>query len=81
MTITIPDEALAGVDVKESEVRLELAVSLFAQDRLTLAQAARLAGISRVQLQHVLAARGMNVHFTLDDWQDDLKTLDSATPA
>jgi len=54
---------------------------LFQQDRLTLAQAARLAGISRVQLQHVLAARGLNVHFTLDDWQDDLKTLDAATPA
>ena len=81
MTITIPDEALAGVDMKESEVRLELAASLFQQNRLTLAQAARLAGISRVQFQQVLAGRGINVHFMLDDWQDDLKTLDSFPPA
>jgi predicted HTH domain antitoxin len=78
MTIIIPDEALAGVEVQEAEVRRELAVALFQQDRVTLAQAARLAGMSRVQFQHVLAARGLQVHFTLDDWQDDLKTLNAA---
>ncbi|MBM3889325.1 MAG: UPF0175 family protein [Verrucomicrobia bacterium] len=76
MTITIPDESIAGLDVKEPELRLELAVSLFQQDKLTLAQASRIAGISRLQFQHVLAARGIPVHFTADDWQDELRTLE-----
>jgi predicted HTH domain antitoxin len=81
MTITVPDDVLTGRNVPESELRLELAVALFQREKLTLAQGSRLAGVSRLQFQHALAARGMEVHFTLDDWQDDVHTLDSRRQA
>ncbi len=81
MTITIPDDALSGAEWKENELRLELAVALFQQEKLTLAQAARLAGVSRIQFQHVLAGRGLSVHFTLDDWRDEERSLEKIRSA
>jgi predicted HTH domain antitoxin len=58
-----------------AEVRIELAVALFQGDRLTLAQAAELAGIDRLTFQHLLAARGIPLHYTAEDWTEDLRTL------
>jgi predicted HTH domain antitoxin len=76
MTITVPDETISGLDIAEDDLRRELAIALFQQEKLTLAQASQMAGVNRIQFQHTLAARGIPVHFTPDDWQDELQSLD-----
>lgn len=75
MTVTIPDDVLQAARMSESELRQELAVLLFQQDRVTLAQAARLAEMDRVRFQHLLASRDIPVHYDVADFEHDLTTL------
>jgi len=78
---TIPDEILQTTRMNEEELRLELAVALFQKDRLTLAQASRLAGIGRLRFQHLLASRDIPVHYGVEDFEQDLSTLQSLSRA
>lgn len=75
MGLTIPDDVLQAARMSEVELRQEIAVFLFAQDKLTLAQAGRLAGIDRLKFQHLLASRGISVHYDVEDFEQDLATL------
>jgi len=56
----------------KSRLQLELAVSLYAQEILSLGKAAELAGISRLELNDVLAKRKVPMHYTQEDLKDDL---------
>jgi predicted HTH domain antitoxin len=42
---------------------------------LTLSQASRLAAMNRLQFQHLLAGRGIPVHYDTAEFEEDLKTL------
>lgn len=75
MSVTIPDEVLRSARLSEDELRRELAIMLFERERLTLAQAARLAGLDRLRFQHLLASRGISVHYDVAEFEADLNTL------
>ena len=72
MAVTFPDELLHSAHLTEQELRLELAVTLFQQDRLTLGQAARYCELSQLELQRVLAARKIPLHYGLEELDADL---------
>ena len=55
MPVTIPDEVLTAAHISEPELKQELAVTLLQQERLTRAQASRLAEVSQLAFQAVLA--------------------------
>jgi predicted HTH domain antitoxin len=69
----ISDDLLHAARMSAEDVRAELAVALFREERLTLAQAAEVAEMDRLTFQHVLAARRIPLHYTAEDWQQDLK--------
>ena len=73
--MVIGDDILLAAHVTEAEVRSEAALSLFAQDRLTLSQAARLANLPQLDFQALLAAREIPVHYDVAELEDDLKSL------
>jgi predicted HTH domain antitoxin len=75
MSVTIPDSVLETARMSESELKQEIAILLFQKDKLTLAQAARLAGMGRFQFQHLLASRGLSLHYGVEDFEQDLDTL------
>ncbi len=75
MTLTLDDDLVHAARLTEPQMRQELAVALFQADRLTLAQAARLAERDRITFQHLLASRGIPLHYTSDDLEDDLHTI------
>lgn len=77
MNVMIPDEILATARITEEELRQEIAVLLFQRDRLTLAQASRLAGMDRLRFQHLLASRDIPVHYDVEEFEQDLATLRS----
>jgi len=76
VTLQIPDEVSQAMRVPPAELeqrlRLELAVSLYAQQILGLGKAAELAGLRRWQLNAVLAERHVPMHYTEADLADDL---------
>lgn len=75
MGIVIPDDILQATKMSEDELRQELAVLLYQKEKLTLAQASRLAGLSRLQFQHLLASRQISVHYDVAEFEEDMKTL------
>jgi predicted HTH domain antitoxin len=80
MALIIPDEILETTQMKPEELLQELAVALYMQERISLAQAARLAKLNRLQFQHLLASRDLVIHFDPDDLEADLETLKSVKP-
>lgn len=75
MSIIIPDDILQAARMTEDELRQEIAVLLFQKEKLTLAQASRLAKMNRLQFQHLLASRNIPVHYDVKEFEEDLKTL------
>ncbi len=75
MGLIIPDEILQATRMTAEELRQEIAVLLFQRDKLTLGQASRLAGMSRLPFQHLLASRQIPVHYDVTEFEEDLRTL------
>lgn len=77
MPVTISDDVLVAAHLSEPELRLELAVALFREDRLTLAQASQLAEVDHFTFQSVLADREVPVHYGIEEFHEDLRTIDA----
>ncbi|MBI2848811.1 MAG: UPF0175 family protein [Chloroflexi bacterium] len=77
MSIIIPDEILQAARMTAEELKQEIAILLFQKEKLTLEQASRLAGMSRLQFQHLLASRHVPVHYEVADFEEDLRTMES----
>ena len=75
MSVIIPDEILQATRMTEEELKQEVAVLLFQKEKLTLAQASKLAGMDRLQLQHLLASRKIPIHDDVSEFEEDLNTL------
>lgn len=73
MPVTLPDDLLQSTKMTESELKTELALALFQQERLTLGQAALLAGLSQLDFQHILASRQIPLHYGIDAMEQDLQ--------
>jgi predicted HTH domain antitoxin len=75
MLVTIPDEVLRAAHISGPELKQELALTLFQQERLTLAQASRLAEMGQLAFQALLAARQIPIHYGIEEFHEDLRTL------
>ncbi|RMD91694.1 MAG: UPF0175 family protein [Calditrichaeota bacterium] len=74
-TLAIPEDILQATRMSEKELKQEIAVMLFQKEKLTLGQAANLAEMSQLQFQHLLASRQIPVHYDVEEFEEDLKTL------
>lgn len=75
MTLTISDSILQSANMSREELSAEIAVMLYQKEKITLAQASRLAGMNRLQFQHLLASREIPVHYDVEDFEEDIETL------
>jgi predicted HTH domain antitoxin len=57
---------------KPARVRLELAISLYAQGILGLGKSAQLAGVSRAELNRLLAQRQVPMHYGPEELAEDV---------
>lgn len=72
MIIEIPDTVVQEIPLSAAELRLELAVWLYAKKRLTLGQARKLAGASIIAFQKALADSGLYLNYDQEDLADDI---------
>jgi predicted HTH domain antitoxin len=61
--------------MNEADLRTELAIALFQQERITLGTASQLAGSHQIEFQRLIASRGICVHYDIEDLEQDLKSL------
>jgi len=71
----ILDEARIQPDERESVLKRELAVQLYAREILPKAAARRLSGMDRVSFDVLLGQRGIESRLTVQDFDDDLAAL------
>lgn len=71
ITIDLPD----ALQISETDLRTELAISLFQQERITLGTASQLAGLHQLEFQQLITSRGICVHYDVEDLEQDLKSL------
>jgi predicted HTH domain antitoxin len=76
MSVVIADEYLQAARLSAAELLQEVAVMLFAQQRLTLGQASHLAGMSQHRFQHLLASRAIPPHYDIEEFEADLAVLE-----
>jgi predicted HTH domain antitoxin len=73
--VLIEDDILQSAKLTEREIRLELAIALYAQQRLSFGQARKLAGLSHPEFEKVLYDRGIPSHYDVPEFEEDLKTI------
>jgi predicted HTH domain antitoxin len=74
VNLEVPQDILDSARLTAPELKLELALSLYAQGRLSIGKACELAGFSLWEFRQVLAARRITAHYDLEDLQDDITT-------
>ena len=75
MAAVLTEKDLQGTGLTPDELRREVAVWLFAEDRLTLGQAARLAQLSQAAMMRLLSERDISLHYGAEDFEQDMRTL------
>jgi predicted HTH domain antitoxin len=76
MTLTIPDIIAQQTRFSERDFLLELAITLFSQEKLTLGSAAALAGLPQTEFQIIVGGRGIEMHYGVEELEHDIKTLE-----
>jgi predicted HTH domain antitoxin len=71
MQISLPDD----LGLSEREIKEELAIALYQRETVSLAKAAKIAGLTRLDFQRLLADRGLYIHFDSEDYDADIETL------
>ena len=73
--IKISQDILDSARLSVPEIRIELAITLYAQKRLSIGKACELADLSLWDLRQLLAARRIEPHYTVEDLNEDVETL------
>ena len=75
MSVVIPDDILQAAGISEAELKLEIAIMLFQQEKISIGKARRLAGMNLIEFQREIAIRGICIHYDVEEFEADLKTL------
>lgn len=75
VSITIPKTVVSASRLSPDELRIELAIYLFQQQKLSFGKAREMAGMTIWDFQTVLSQRGISVHYDLPEYDADMKTL------
>ncbi len=74
-TLEIPQDILDTARLTVDELKVELAVYLYTQDRLSIGKARELAGMSLWAFRQLLASRHISPHYDVGDLEEDVATL------
>ncbi|MDP1591733.1 MAG: UPF0175 family protein [Prosthecobacter sp.] len=78
MTFHIPDRIIQDAGIDEKSALKELALTLFAQGRLTAGQARRMAGVHFFEFEQWRTERGLPLReFNEEELDSDIETLRS----
>ena len=76
LMLEIPDEVSRAMRLPPAEIevrlRLELSISLYQQQILSLGKAADMAGLTRWEFNDILSQRGIPMHYSESDLEHDL---------
>ena len=77
MNLVIPDDIIRSTKMTEDELKLELAIALYKQDSISSGKVRAWTGLTVLEFQQELAKRGLCINYNVEDFQADVKTLQS----
>jgi predicted HTH domain antitoxin len=75
VSFEIPREVLHASRMTEDELRRELALHLFEEEKLSFGKARELSGMSVWDFQQLLGSRDIPVHYDVESYEKDRETL------
>ena len=75
--IDIPQDILDSARLSPEALKQEIAISLYAQRRLSIGKARELAGVSLWQFRQLLGSRELPAHYDETELLEDLETVSS----
>jgi predicted HTH domain antitoxin len=75
LSLEIPRDVLESARMTVAEAKLELAIGLFAANRLSLGKSAELAALPVAEFQIHLGTRHLGLHYDVDEAREDRETL------
>lgn len=72
MLIAFPDELTSGLDLTPEHARIDLAIGLYADRRVTLGRAAKMAGMAQTVFLRKLGELCIPMHYDLPELEADL---------
>jgi len=76
IAIEIPREIVHVTRMTPQALKQQLALSLFEQGKLSFGKARELADMTVWEFQQLLGSKGIAVHYDLEDYEEDLATLE-----
>lgn len=76
MTLTIPDDWFTSISISDQDLLLELAVNLYATQKISFGKARQLAGLDWYRFRTILSERGVSAHYGVEQLDEDLKNLE-----
>ena len=73
--LEIPQDVLDSARLTPSGLKVEMAIHLYAQRRLSIGKARELAGMALWEFRQLLATRRISPHYDLEDLDEDVSTL------
>jgi predicted HTH domain antitoxin len=80
MIVELPDAAIEGTGMTPELAKLEVAVGLYRDRKVSMGRAAGIAGVPRPVFQRELGKRGVSVNYDVQDFEDDLVAIGKLTP-
>jgi predicted HTH domain antitoxin len=78
MQVTLSDELVKGLDLTPEHARMDLAIGLYAERRITLGRAAKLAGMIQSEFLRRLGELHIPMHYDLPELEADLQMVREA---
>ncbi len=75
ITLDLPDSLAQTDTFNQSDWLREIAIALFQQERITLSRASKIAGMDLMDVQRLIADRGICVHYDVEDFEQDVQHL------
>lgn len=75
IALELPREVVHATRLTPPELRRELALHLYAQGKLSFGKSREMSGMTVWAFQQLLGSRGLDVHYDVQDYEEDLATL------
>ena len=73
--LEIPQDILDSAHLTPAELKVEMAVHLYTEGRLSIGKARELAGLTLWEFRQLLASRRVPSHFDTEDLDEDVRSL------
>jgi predicted HTH domain antitoxin len=77
MSLVIPNDILQATKMTEDELKLEIAIMLYKQEKISSGKVRAWTGLTVIEFQHELGKRGLCINYDVEEFQSDIQTLQS----